>query len=614
MTEPQRLGDILVIDDEPMNILALKGVLSRAGYAVASASSGPAGLAMAKRDRPDMVLLDVMMPGQSGFDTCRQLKNDAGTAHIPVIFVTCLGELADKLAGLDLGAVDYITKPFIAEEVVARVRAHMNFKRQQGTIIDAQARRLDQVHAAQLALLTSPDSVPEAQFAVHYLPVLEAGGDFYDVVSFGGGRAAYFVADVSGHDLGASFITSSLKALFRQHAAVDKRADEILAAMNRILCAITSDEVYLTAVCLMLDRPAGTYALSSAAHPPVLARLRGETRCLSLAGLPLGMFEDAGYDVLGGSITQGDRFYLYTDGLAENAGRYATSGEFQELLRRSCEHNSVMPLPNAVVNLVRDMAGEDAPVRRGAAWGRCMTPDGSLAVAPELRRSFSASTENVERFIAGIHGFLAERNLNGLAFDMELLAREALLNAVQHGSGADASKMVHAVLSFHEGRLTLVVRDEGCGWNWRDVSEQPPAPESESGRGLFIIRKYADEFFYNNPGNELTIVKRVPAEVLHMNDDGAISIVLGPRLTAQNVPALRETLRGRIAQGAPGIRLDCSQLESIDSMGIGLLVATHNSLSKLGCALSLGGVRYEVYQLLTLMRLDKYFSIIPAGR
>jgi len=362
MAEADKHGSILVVDDEPLNIAVLKGVLGRVGYAVTSASNGLDGLAKAQAERPDMVLLDVMMPGESGFETCRKLKNDPATAHIPVIFVTCLGELSNKLAGLDLGAVDYITKPFMAEEVVARVRSHMNFKRHQGAIIDAQANRLGQVHAAQLSLLTTPESVPEARFAVHFLPVLEAGGDFYDVIAFDQDRAAYLVADVSGHDLGASFITSSLKALFRQHAAADRSPAAILAAMNRILCAITPEEVYLTAVCLMLDRKTGAYRLSSAGHPPVLASLAGTARCLDISGLPLGMFEDAEYTVLEGPAAPGDRFYLYTDGLAENAGHYVTGEGFRASLLRSCEHNAVMPLDNAVVNMMRDMTGEQSPV------------------------------------------------------------------------------------------------------------------------------------------------------------------------------------------------------------------------------------------------------------
>ncbi|HWR02540.1 MAG TPA: SpoIIE family protein phosphatase [Humidesulfovibrio sp.] len=361
MAEAEKVGTILVVDDEPMNIMVLRGLLGHAGYAVESALNGPEGLEKARSLRPDMVLLDVMMPGESGFETCKKLKGDSATAHIPVIFITCLDEMSNKLAGLDLGAVDYITKPFMAAEVVARVRSHMNFQRRQSEIIDAQATRLGQVHNAQMSLLVKPEALPEARFAVHFLPVLEAGGDFYDVLSFGGGQTAYFLADVSGHDLGASFITSSLKALFRQHASQGKSPAEILSGMNRILCAITTEEVYLTAVCLCLDRFQGRYSLASGGHPPVVGQLEGSARMLDISGLPLGMFEDAEYAVLEGGMAEGDRFYLYTDGLAENTGAYVTSQAFRSHLLESCLHNAIMPLSAAVVNMVRAMTGEEKP-------------------------------------------------------------------------------------------------------------------------------------------------------------------------------------------------------------------------------------------------------------
>ena len=361
MPEVDIPGRILVVDDEPLNIMVLKGVLGSAGYAIESASSGPEGLEKARIQRPDMVLLDVMMPGETGFETCKKLKADPDTDHIPVMFITCLGEMSNKLAGLDLGAVDYITKPFVAAEVVARVRSHMNFQLRQGAIIDAQASRLGQVRAAQMSLLTRPESLPEAKFAVHFLPVLEAGGDFYDVLSFAGGQTAYFLADVSGHDLGASFITSSLKALFRQHAAQGKSPADILSGMNRILCAVTTEEVYLTAACLCLDRLQGTYQLASGGHPPVAAHLNGQARCLDISGLPLGMFESVEYSVLEGSMAEGDRFYMYTDGLAENIGLYVTSEAFRTSLLDSCLHNAIIPLPAAVVNMVRDLSGDLRP-------------------------------------------------------------------------------------------------------------------------------------------------------------------------------------------------------------------------------------------------------------
>lgn len=149
-------GTVLVVDDEPVNLMVLKGVLGKAGYHVECASSGEQCLEMARTNPPDIILLDVMMPGESGFDTCRKLKCDPATTHLPVIFITGLGQMSDKLEGLGIGAVDYITKPFMAAEVLARVKAQMGFQNRQREVIDAQALRLAQVHAAQRALLPPP--------------------------------------------------------------------------------------------------------------------------------------------------------------------------------------------------------------------------------------------------------------------------------------------------------------------------------------------------------------------------------------------------------------------------------------------------------------------------
>jgi len=354
----QLTGRILVVDDEPMNVIVLRGLLGKAGFTVLSAASGPEGHDIARAERPDLVLLDVMMPGESGFDTCRKLKADPDTAGIPVIFITCLGEMDNKLAGLDIGAVDYITKPFNSAEVVARVRSHLEFQRRTSRIIDAQASRLSQVQAAQMALLARPENLPESRFAVYFLPVLEAGGDFYEVLDFGGGRAAYFVADVSGHDLGASFITSSLKALFRQHAAPDRTPSETLAAMNRILCAITPEEVYLTAACLYVDRAGGSYSLCSAGHPPVVLQQGGGVGLLDLPGSPLGFFEDVEFVTRQGAVQAGDRFYLYTDGLADGVGKgFFTSAEFRERMTTACANSTALPLAEAVETIAADFCG-----------------------------------------------------------------------------------------------------------------------------------------------------------------------------------------------------------------------------------------------------------------
>jgi two-component system alkaline phosphatase synthesis response regulator PhoP len=110
---------ILVVDDEPKIVDICRDYLKAAGYEVVSALDGASGLAAARRERPDLVVLDLMMPEMDGLDVCRELRRDG---NIPIIMLTARVEETDKLIGLELGADDYLTKPFSPRELVARVR------------------------------------------------------------------------------------------------------------------------------------------------------------------------------------------------------------------------------------------------------------------------------------------------------------------------------------------------------------------------------------------------------------------------------------------------------------------------------------------------------------
>ena len=121
---------VLIVDDEPLNVDLLEQELAEAGLRTLSAGSGEEALAVARRTPPDLILLDVMMRGIDGFETCRRLKNDASTRHIPVIFLTALKETFDKVQAFGCGAVDYVTKPFESEELLARVGVHLALRRE----------------------------------------------------------------------------------------------------------------------------------------------------------------------------------------------------------------------------------------------------------------------------------------------------------------------------------------------------------------------------------------------------------------------------------------------------------------------------------------------------
>ncbi len=127
---------VLLVDDIPTNLSVLLDFLVGAGFEVLVADSGERALLQLTHRRPDIILLDVMMPGLDGFETCRRLKADPPTRDIPVLFMTALTETVDKLAGFAAGAVDYISKPFVPEEVLARLRAHLELQRLRRAVED----------------------------------------------------------------------------------------------------------------------------------------------------------------------------------------------------------------------------------------------------------------------------------------------------------------------------------------------------------------------------------------------------------------------------------------------------------------------------------------------
>ena len=124
--EPQR---ILLVDDNPTNLQVLFQTLEGRGYKLLIAKSGEDALKIARKAQPHLVLLDIMMPGIDGYETCRKLKEDPETRESAVIFLSALDDTTDKVRGLEQGAVDFITKPFQGEEVLARVDTHLTIQR-----------------------------------------------------------------------------------------------------------------------------------------------------------------------------------------------------------------------------------------------------------------------------------------------------------------------------------------------------------------------------------------------------------------------------------------------------------------------------------------------------
>jgi phosphoserine phosphatase RsbU/P len=358
-----KLPTVAIIDDDVTSAIVLESMLRKDGIRTIKAYGGIEGRELVKADTPDLVLLDIFMPDENGFDTCRKLKDDPVTADIPIIFMTSQSDIQSKVSGFELGAVDYITKPYMPAEVLGRVRVHIRLRNAMAAYIESQIARLKQLTIAQQSIMPSPAEYPEAGFQVFYQSAHEAGGDFYDVLHAGEKVFDYVVADVSGHDLGSSLATSALKALIHQGRATFSPPLETLRMVNNVLASAFPEEIYVTLTYARLNRQRHSMTIISAGHPPgILIKASGEITLMPGIGDILGAFELISLTVHDVPVAKGDRFLLYTDGLIEMCGSEAVSrSQGMDRLIALCKKTRTLPLKDMVETIPKEIIGQESP-------------------------------------------------------------------------------------------------------------------------------------------------------------------------------------------------------------------------------------------------------------
>ena len=318
---------LLVVDDSATNLQVLVRTLYGSGHRILVAKDGPTALEIALRVSPDLVLLDVMMPGMDGFEVCRSLKAKPETRNAAVIFMSARGEVADKVSGLELGAVDYITKPIQAEEVVARVSAHLSRQHLERALRESRD-RLDRELASaarmQRAILPAAMPVhPRVSFAACYETSRHAGGDYYDVLTLGGDRFGIMVADVSGHGAPAAIVMAMIRAVLHTYPGVADDPPAVLDHINRHFRFLWDTAMYATAVYAVIDAARGTLRLSSAGHPPPLMLRQGEPVTAVTIDTTMCLLWDEMRDIPTAehSLRPGDRVVFFTDGITDRQAR-----------------------------------------------------------------------------------------------------------------------------------------------------------------------------------------------------------------------------------------------------------------------------------------------------
>jgi serine phosphatase RsbU (regulator of sigma subunit) len=313
---------ILIVDDTPINLGVISGALKDT-YKTKVATNGEKALAIASsEDKPDLILLDVMMPVMDGYEVCRRLKANSATQSIPVIFLTGQTGTEDETKGFEVGAVDYIHKPFSEAVVKARVHTHLMLREAHEQIARQLVEinlELEMARQIQLSILPSDTpKIPGLDIVARYLPMTSVAGDFYDFIILDDKRVGILVADVSGHGLPSALIASMLQVALTAQVAHASEPERVLSGLNQALCG-KFERNFVTAAYVFVDMERKLMTYAGAGHPPLLfsRKSTGKVSAVSENGLFLGMFPEATYSSLELPVQAEDRVVLYTDGIPE---------------------------------------------------------------------------------------------------------------------------------------------------------------------------------------------------------------------------------------------------------------------------------------------------------
>jgi phosphoserine phosphatase RsbU/P len=316
------MSRILVVDDDLSVRVLLKSILARDEHEVVESADGESAFSSLSRGKPDMILLDLMLPDYNGLDILTELKQDRELEAIPVIVLTGSADRESKLTALSSGAVDFISKPFLPEEVILRVNTQLKLHDLIKSLrIAVDNLESDVLAAGKIQNALVPQSNPQG-LAVEWIyePSYRVGGDIFDVFKLSDNRFFVYLADMSGHGVNAAMLSVMVHRFIEDfRTSMGDRDFDLGVFMKELDKSFVFERfnLFFTIVSLVVDLEKGFALLSNAGHPSPLMQRNGSVELLDREreGL-VGMNMIRG-DVAKIPFVSGDRLLLYTDGLIE---------------------------------------------------------------------------------------------------------------------------------------------------------------------------------------------------------------------------------------------------------------------------------------------------------
>lgn len=365
---------ILIVDDEPVNLQVLVNHLSLQHYGITQATNGVEALEIIENGlKPDLILLDVMMPKMTGYEVTQKLRDRFGASELPILLLTAKTQVNDLVQGLKMGANDYLAKPILKDELLARIETHINISRLTAENVRLST-ELDITRRLQQMLLPREDDLAEIaglEIAGFMEPAEEVGGDYYDVLR-GDGKVKVTIGDVTGHGLESGVLTimaqTAVRALLESNETDPVR---FLDVLNRTIYAnverMNSDK---NMTLVVLDYEDGVMNLSGQHEEAIVVRSGSNAGAASPVveridtidlGFPIGLDLEIADFVASAKVelSSGDVVVLYTDGITEaediNGVQYG-SDRLCEIVSANCDL-SAEDIKEAILNDLRQHIG-----------------------------------------------------------------------------------------------------------------------------------------------------------------------------------------------------------------------------------------------------------------
>ncbi|MEA1973010.1 MAG: response regulator [Candidatus Cloacimonadota bacterium] len=363
---------ILIVDDNDVNRILLQHTFEDEEYEIFESESGYEALEIVKNKAIDIILLDVMMPGMDGYETCQRIKTNPQSHDIPIIFITALNDKESKLKGLNLGGVDFISKPFDMFEVKLRIKQHLKI-RQLYLSLRKQSLKTskDLLIARQVQMGLLPQNNvsfnEDIFFSYEYLPCDSLGGDFLDYIKIDEEHYFFYLADISGHGVPSALVTMFVKQFFESYLSNSNEIAPHIAIgkLNEAMLNLNFHDRYLTLFTGLLNIQTKELRWASAGPntPPLLIK-EDSIDVLDNRSLAVGWLPDIVWEEKKLTLPRNSSLLLYSDAATEVKNDFDEQlgvDGFKKLIDKSefGEYQEFVELVNELLDYSDDIGFDD---------------------------------------------------------------------------------------------------------------------------------------------------------------------------------------------------------------------------------------------------------------